>query len=87
MSNKTVIRADMLEYMQQDCLDCGFDAMERFKLEKEIAAYIKKEFDRKYNSTWHCIVGSDFGSYVTHETNYFIYFQMRKLRVLLFKSG
>jgi hypothetical protein len=42
----------MPEYMQQDCLDCGFDAMERCKEESKIAEYIKKEFDRKYNQTW-----------------------------------
>ena len=26
------------------------------------AAYIKKEFDKKYNPTWHCVVGRNFGS-------------------------
>lgn len=28
---------------------------------------IKREFDKKYGPTWHCIVGRNFGSYVTHE--------------------
>ena len=32
-------------------------AMENFNIEKDIAAYIKKEFDTKFNPTWHCIVG------------------------------
>ena len=32
------------------------------------AAYIKKEFDKKYNPTWYCIVGRNFGSYVTYKT-------------------
>lgn len=31
------------------------------------------EFDKKYHPTWHCIVGRNFGSYVTHETKHFIY--------------
>ena len=43
-------------------------ALEKYNIEKDIAAYIKKEFDKKYNPTWHCIVGRNFGSYVTHET-------------------
>lgn len=60
MSNKTVIQSDMPEYMQQDCFDCGLESMERCKEESKIAEYIKKEFDRKYNQTWHCIVGSAF---------------------------
>lgn len=79
----------MPEYMQQDCFDCGLDAMERCKEESKIAEYIKKEFDRKYNQTWHCIVGSAFaiGCFVAHETNTHICFDMRKLRVVLFKYG
>ena len=50
-------------------------------------SYIKKEFDRKYNPTWHCIVGRNFGSYVTHETKHFIYFYLGQVAILLFKSG
>merc|ERR1712146_607739 len=42
----------------------------------DIAAFIKKEFDKKYNPTWHAIVGRNFGSYVTHETKHFIYFYL-----------
>ena len=39
------------------------------------------------NPTWHCIVGRNFGSYVTHETKHFIYFYLGQIAVLLFKSG
>jgi hypothetical protein len=53
----------------------------------QIAAFIKKEFDRKYSPTWHCIVGRNFGSYVTHETKHFIYFYLGQVAILLFKSG
>ena len=62
-------------------------AMDKFSIEKDVAAYIKKEFDKKYNPTWHCIVGRNFGSYVTHETKHFIYFYLGQVAVLLFKSG
>jgi dynein light chain LC8-type len=37
-------------------------ALEKYNIEKDIAAYIKKEFDKKYNPTWHCIVGRNFGA-------------------------
>jgi len=62
-------------------------ALEKYNIEKDIAAYIKKEFDKKYNPTWHCIVGRNFGSYVTHETRHFIYFYLGQVAILLFKSG
>ncbi|XP_033629315.1 dynein light chain 2, cytoplasmic-like [Asterias rubens] len=85
---KAVIKnADMSEDMQEDVVQFAAQAMEKYTVEKDIAALIKKEFDRKYNPTWHCIVGRNFGSYVTHETKHFIYFYYGQVAVLLFKSG
>lgn len=49
--------------------------------------FVPQEFDKKYNPTWHCIVGRNFGSYVTHETKHFIYFYLGQVAILLFKSG
>eukprot|EP00964_Phaeocystis_antarctica_P162647 scaffold137285_cov72-Phaeocystis_antarctica.AAC.2 len=58
---KAVIKnADMSEDMQQDAIDCATQALEKYNIEKDIAAFIKKEFDKKYNPTWHCIVGRNF---------------------------
>lgn len=34
--------ADMSEDMQQDAVDCATQAMEKYNIEKDIAAYIKK---------------------------------------------
>ncbi|KAJ3255056.1 Dynein light chain 1, cytoplasmic [Chytriomyces hyalinus] len=83
---KAVIKnADMSEEMQQDAVDCATQAMEKYNIEKDIAAFIKREFDKKYNPTWHCIVGRNFGSYVTHETKHFIYFYLGQIAILLFK--
>jgi hypothetical protein len=31
-------------------------------MEKDIAEYIKKEFDKNHGPTWHCIVGRNFGN-------------------------
>nr|UQT06015.1 protein 66071 [Theama mediterranea] len=85
---KAIIKnADMSEDMQQEAVECANVAMEKFNVEKDIAAFIKKEFDKSFSPTWHCIVGRNFGSYVTHETKYFIYFYIGQVAVLLFKSG
>ncbi|XP_028634522.1 dynein light chain 1, cytoplasmic-like [Grammomys surdaster] len=85
---KAVIKnAGMSEEMQQDSVECATQALEKYNIEKDIAAHIKKEFDKKYNPTWHCIVGRNFGSYVTHETKHFIYFYLGQVTILLFKSG
>lgn len=85
---KAVIKnADMANTMQDDAVKTAVTALEKFNIEKDIAAYIKKEFDKKYSPTWHCIVGRNFGSYVTHETKHFIYFYLGQVAILLFKSG
>ncbi|XP_010524543.1 PREDICTED: dynein light chain LC6, flagellar outer arm [Tarenaya hassleriana] len=85
---KAVIKsADMKEGMQKEAIDIAISAFEKFSVEKDIAEHIKKEFDKKHGVTWHCIVGRNFGSYVTHETNHFVYFYLDQKAVLLFKSG
>eukprot|EP01003_Olkasia_polycarbonata_P002090 NODE_1442_length_540_cov_66.429735_g1365_i0.p1 GENE.NODE_1442_length_540_cov_66.429735_g1365_i0~~NODE_1442_length_540_cov_66.429735_g1365_i0.p1 ORF type:complete len:92 (+),score=15.14 NODE_1442_length_540_cov_66.429735_g1365_i0:71-346(+) len=86
-SKFTIKNADMPEDMQNDALECALQATEKHNIEKDVAGYIKKEFDRKYGATWHCIVGRNFGSYVTHESKNFIYFQYQQCAILLFKSG
>ncbi|VDP69983.1 unnamed protein product [Echinostoma caproni] len=79
--------ADMSNEMQEVAVHTAASAMDKYQVEKDIAAYIKKEFDQKYNPTWHCVVGKSFGSYVTHETQNFIYFYLQDYAFLLFKSG
>ena len=83
MSIKTV---DMSESMQQEAIQVATKAKSTSELEKDIAMYIKREFDIKHGSTWHCIVGRSFGSFVTHESKHFIYFYLDQMAILLFKT-
>ena len=80
--------------MDQDMQDLAIELAEQMlddkskkPVEKDVAAYIKKEFDKTFDPTWHCIVGRNYGSYVTHETKNFIYFYHEQTAILLFKSG
>ena len=79
--------ADMTEDMQQDVIESAVQALQSQNAHKEVAAYIKKEFDRKYGPTWHCIVGKHFGSFVTHEESHFFYFFLNDTGILLYKSA
>ena len=47
--------SDMPNEMRQDALDCATQALEKYTLEKDIAHYIKKEYEKKYAPSWHCI--------------------------------
>ncbi|TWU75324.1 Dynein light chain [Metarhizium rileyi] len=53
---------------------------------QDIAQHIKRTFDERKGPTWHCIVGRNFGSFVTHETKHFIYFYLGHCAILLFKT-
>ncbi|XVF38743.1 hypothetical protein REPUB_Repub20aG0127900 [Reevesia pubescens] len=87
-TKKFVIKsADMKDDMQKEAVNIAISAFEKNNVEKDVAEHIKKEFDKKHGPTWHCIVGRNFGSYVTHETNHFVYFYLDQKAVLLFKSG
>uniref|UniRef100_A0A7N0UCL8 Dynein light chain n=1 Tax=Kalanchoe fedtschenkoi TaxID=63787 RepID=A0A7N0UCL8_KALFE len=54
---------------------------------KRIALALKKEFDLEYGPAWHCIVGTSFGSYVTHSLGGFLYFSIDKVYILLFRTA
>jgi dynein light chain LC8-type len=64
---KAIIKnVDMTEEMQLESVEIATAALEKYNIEKDIAAQIKKEFDRRHGATWHVVVGKNFGSYVTH---------------------
>jgi hypothetical protein len=45
------------ENMQQQAVEVTVQALEKFNVEKDMAMYIKREFDRLHGTTWHCVVG------------------------------
>ncbi|KAK6123349.1 hypothetical protein DH2020_042909 [Rehmannia glutinosa] len=84
-----VVAVDMPPFMQIHAVDCArkaHDSLEKFT-SKTLAHTLKKEFDGVYGPAWHCIVGTSFGSFVTHSVGGFMYFSMdHKLYILLFKT-
>ena len=53
----------------------------------QCAESIKTEFDSRWSPHWHCVIGRNFGSFVTHETKNFIFFYLGDKAVMLFKAG
>lgn len=47
----------MSEEMQQKVVETVFESFDRYDQEKDIAMYVKKQFDRLYGTTWHCVIG------------------------------
>lgn len=52
--------------MQSRAVDLAKHAVSQQISPREMAGYIKREFDRCYGPAWHCIVGKSFGAFVTH---------------------
>ncbi|PON62726.1 Dynein light chain [Parasponia andersonii] len=81
--NVRVRASDMPIPLQSRAFRCArdhLDSMPPGKLDsKRLALALKKEFDSSYGPAWHCIVGTSFGSYVTHSLGGFLYFSIDKL--------
>jgi len=78
---------DMDPEMQVFATATAQEALERCHSEKDMASFMRKEFERKTQPTWHVFVGRNFGSYVTHEVGNYIYFYIGQIAFLCFKSG
>ncbi|XP_019434003.1 PREDICTED: dynein light chain 1, cytoplasmic-like [Lupinus angustifolius] len=90
MNNVCVRASDMPLSLQNHAFSFArniLDSMPPKKLDsKRLASALKKEFDSSYGPVWHCIVGTSFGSYVTHSLGGFLYFSIDKVYILLFKT-
>mmetsp|Transcript_16770 Transcript_16770/g.21205 ORF Transcript_16770/g.21205 Transcript_16770/m.21205 type:complete len:90 (-) Transcript_16770:147-416(-) len=87
-STKYVIKlCDMPPDMERDAIEMSMEGLDKFGTEKEVAQFVRKAFVDKYQGVWHCIIGRNFGSYVTHEAKHHIYFYTGQTAVLLFKTG
>ncbi|XP_022776452.1 dynein light chain LC6, flagellar outer arm-like [Durio zibethinus] len=81
---------DMPLPLQNKAFKCAREQLDSMpgKLDsKRLALALKKEFDSTYGPAWHCIVGTSFGSYVTHSLGGFLYFSIDKVYILLFKTA
>ncbi|XVE50297.1 hypothetical protein DITRI_Ditri01bG0150600 [Diplodiscus trichospermus] len=82
--------SDMPIYMQEHALRCSRQLLDSAPKKppslSHLARAIKKEFDSEYGPAWHCVIGTSFGSFVTHSPGGFLYFSIDSLSILLFKT-
>ncbi|KAG7582146.1 Dynein light chain type 1/2 [Arabidopsis suecica] len=84
-----VEETDMPVKMQMQAMRIASQSLDLFDVfdSISIAAHIKKEFDERYGSGWHCVVGTNFGCFFTHSKGTFIYFHLGTLNFLIFKGS
>lgn len=70
---------DMDEDYLKKVSDITFSAMTQYKQERQIAHFIKYEFDRLDGYGWNCIVGHNFGSHIIHQTKKYVFYKVKEL--------
>ncbi|WJX68325.1 hypothetical protein P8452_52703 [Trifolium repens] len=68
-------------------IDLATAAFKKNLLDIDVAKEMKDEFDNRFGPTWHCIIGRDFGFFISCEENCYFRFQLNLKNVLLFKCG
>ncbi|GMH57083.1 hypothetical protein TrVE_jg10861 [Triparma verrucosa] len=88
MSARPVVKSStMTPEMQDAAIEVALEAIRSNNTEMEIAASIRKQFEQMFPSVWHCFVGRNFGSHVTHEATKHIYFYIGQTGVCLFATA
>eukprot|EP00382_Lankesteria_abbotti_P006101 CAMPEP_0113849090 /NCGR_PEP_ID=MMETSP0372-20130328/2893_1 /TAXON_ID=340204 /ORGANISM="Lankesteria abbotti" /LENGTH=74 /DNA_ID=CAMNT_0000818753 /DNA_START=185 /DNA_END=409 /DNA_ORIENTATION=+ /assembly_acc=CAM_ASM_000359 len=73
--------------MKEDAINFCVEAVAANSTERDVAIEVKKKFDTKYGSKWHCVVGRHFASHISYEPRHYIHVQVGQEVILLFKSG
>ncbi|KAI4324450.1 hypothetical protein MLD38_029939 [Melastoma candidum] len=90
LEGRAVVReTDMSPDMQAFVMDLAYRALDLHEASdcQSIACYIKQKLDEAGGQTWHCVVGRDFGSCITHLCGSFIFFHVEMMEFLIFKDG
>lgn len=85
--NAVIKLTDMGEDLQREVIAVTENVLENQTNGNDIARHIKMHFCDKYPGFWHCVVGRNFGAFVTHEAKHYIYFYIGQMAFLLYKSG
>ena len=57
------------------------------KYYKDMALYVKHEIEKKFQGSWHVVVGTNFGSFVSYECKTVVLFWLEHIGFLIFKHG
>tara|TARA_B100000780_G_scaffold28190_1_gene17874 strand:+ start:513 stop:767 length:255 start_codon:yes stop_codon:yes gene_type:complete len=58
-----------------------------FYILQEAASIIKEQFENlPGGGIWHCLVGRNFGCFVDHQEEHFIYFYVGQIGICIFKT-
>lgn len=86
-----VCNAEMPQAMIEDIVEASVKIVQDNNVggkgERQMAEAIKKHCDAAYTPSWNVMVGSTYGSYVTHETKRYLQFRIGHMQFLVWKCG
>uniref|UniRef100_A0A061RAZ4 Dynein light chain n=1 Tax=Tetraselmis sp. GSL018 TaxID=582737 RepID=A0A061RAZ4_9CHLO len=89
----SVISSHMTTAHEKDAIQFSLEGYHTYRHLKDIAQYIKEAYDKKYPSSgkatdgvYHCVVGRNFASAISHETRFYVHLMVETLHVILWKS-
>jgi len=87
-SRLTVVETDMSPELVKEVIKVAVAYSENLTNEQDICFKIKKELDNRISapSPWHCIIGKDYTSFVTHEEGFHIQLQRGQTYYLIFRN-
>ena len=86
MQEIIVEQSEMNSEMLDKCKEYIKKAFAAHKQESMIAASIREDLTKFYNSEhWCCVIGKSYGSSIHHEANYYAYLFFSGFAILIFK--
>ena len=80
-----LLKCDITDDIKDKAFEMGFEALNKYTAEKEMADYIKSEFDILFEPDWQVVVGKDFSVAFSFEIENFVFFQIEDIYFLLYK--
>ena len=80
-----LLKCDITDDIKDKAFEMGFEALKKYTSEKEMADFIKSEFDNLFEPDWQIVIGKDFSVAFSFEIENFIFFQIEDIYFLFYK--
>ena len=80
-----LLKCAVTEEIKDKAFEMGFDALKKYTAEKEMADFIKNEFDNLFEPDWQIVIGKDFSVAFSFEIENFVFFQIEDIYFLFYK--
>jgi len=81
-----LLHSDMAEAARAQCVALTYEALVRYKTEKDQAMHVKLALEDWNGALWMVIIGQAFGASVAHDNHGLLMFRVGRVHVLCFQA-